>query len=125
MRISSLCLWSVLLSTLLSIGILKVSEGSNYLEAFSHNLDLHVDEERLKKEGERRIQEEARARQEEKYWREYREREAREKREKEERQRKNDERRQKRMEEERKKREEEKQRIQKMAAQVRNSAKAK
>ena len=86
---------------LLSIGILKVSGVSNQLYAFSHSLDLHADEEGIKRKAEKHMREEAKAREEARYWKEYHERQAREKKEKEEKEKK-------RAEEERRRKEEEK-----------------
>ena len=86
---------------LLSIGILKASGAYNKLYAFSHSLDLHADEERIKREAEKRMIEEARQREEAKYWTVYYERQEREKKEKEEKERK-------RAEEEKRRKEEEK-----------------
>ncbi len=68
---------------LLSIGILKVSGVFSNLYAFTHSLDIHANEEGIKKEAEKRMREEANARKEAQYWKEYHERQAREKKEKE------------------------------------------
>ena len=71
----------------LFVGIVKVSGGSK-LFAFSHSLDLHADEEGIKKEAEERMRKEAEDRKEAQYWKDYHERQAREKKEKEEREKK-------------------------------------
>jgi len=81
-------------------GIVKVSGGSK-LFAFSHSLDLHADEEGIKKEAERRMRQDAADRKEAQYWKDYHERQAREKKEKEEKERK-------RAEEEKRRKDEEK-----------------
>jgi predicted alpha/beta superfamily hydrolase len=87
---------------LLSVGILKASGAFNKLYAFSHSLDLHADEDGIKKEAEKRMREEAKSREDAKYWKEYYERQAREKKEKEEKQRKRDEEEKRRKDEEKK-----------------------
>ncbi len=69
---------------LLSIGILKASGVSSNLYSFSHSLDIHGNDEAIKKEAEQRMRDAARKSADAKYWKEYYECQEREKKEKEE-----------------------------------------
>ncbi len=90
------------LCALLSIGILKASGVCDHLYGFTHNLDLHGNEEAIREEAERRMREEAQKRADTQYWKEYNERKEAERKEKEERERKEREEKERQQEEERK-----------------------